>query len=335
MTIQQIVTPDRIEPELQRIWEELSKENKMRASLFNLIIYHRYSERTDYFRNIASKLIQQYPCRVLFISEDLKGDYLKTAVSIAMPKGKESTFACDQIDIGVAGSGVEQVPFLLLAHLLPDLPITLLWTEDPCKPHPLFKPLCKMSHRIIFDSESADDLSCFTKRVLDLANRGFEVADLNWARTEGWRDLLAFLFESPEHINALSRLSHIHLAYNNRSTEFFCHLKVQSTYLIAWLKARLQWKKNLPEIKIQEVTWDKLGPGTIVAVHLETTQKESFDCCRIQERYHSVLIQTSTAEKCDLPYQFLLGQAATGQSLIQEICKKGTSIHFLQTLQAL
>lgn len=335
MTIQQIVSPDRIEPELQKIWEELAKENKMRASLFNLIIYHRYSARTDYFRNIASKLIEQYPCRILFVSEDSKGDFLKTAVSIAIPKGKEATFACDQIDIGVAGDGIIQVPFLLLSHLLPDLPTTLLWTEDPCQSHPLFSPLCKMASRIIFDSEAADNLACFTKQVLSLVDSGYEVADLNWARTEGWRDLLAFLFDPPDHTEMLSRINHVQITYNNLATEFFCHLKVQSTYLLAWLTARLKWAPNQIKTEIQETKWEKLGPGTIVSILIETSAEEKFDCFRIKERYHSVMIQTSSPIKCDLPYQFQLGQTATGQSLIQEICKKGTSSHFLQTLRAI
>ena len=166
MTVQQIVAPERIETELIKIWEELAKENKMRASLFNLIVFNRLSARTDYIRSIVQKVVEKFPCRTLFVSQDpdAKQTYLKTAVSVVIPKAEESTVACDQIDIGVAGSELERVPFLLLPHILPDLPIYLLWAEDPSQPHPLFSPLIRLATRIIFDSESADNLLSFSRK---------------------------------------------------------------------------------------------------------------------------------------------------------------------------
>ena len=70
MTIQQIVAPELIESELIKIWEALAKENKMRASLFNLIVFNRLSPRTDYIRSIVQKVDEKFPCRTLFVSED-------------------------------------------------------------------------------------------------------------------------------------------------------------------------------------------------------------------------------------------------------------------------
>ena len=107
MSIQQIVKPEAIEERLKEIWERLGQENKMRACLFNLIVFNRYSERTDYIRSIVQKVIDKFPCRVLFISEDPNPQepYLKTAVSVIMAEGAESSIACDHIDIGVGGTG--------------------------------------------------------------------------------------------------------------------------------------------------------------------------------------------------------------------------------------
>jgi hypothetical protein len=48
-----------------------------------------------------------------------------------------------------------------------------------------------------------------------------------------------------------------------------------------------------------------------------------------------VKIFITSKEKCDLPYQFVLGKTATGQSLVQEICTKGTSTHYLGMLATL
>jgi hypothetical protein len=38
---------------------------------------------------------------------------------------------------------------------------------------------------------------------------------------------------------------------------------------------------------------------------------------------------------CELPYQYVLGKTATGQSLVQEITRRGTSEHYLEMLKKL
>jgi len=316
----QLVAPSAIEGELVRIWEGLEKENKLRASLFTLVVFTKYSARTDYFRHIVQKVVEKFPCRVLFISEDThsKQPFLKTAVSVL-------NGPCEQIDIGAAGTDIEKVPSLVLAHLLPDLPITLLWAEDPSKSHPLFERLSSLAHRVIFDSECTDKLSKFAKAVLALHQQGKDVADLNWARTEGWRDLVASLFSSAP------VLKEVHIEYNDRPTEFFSHLKIQSLYLEAWFQSRLGKMK----CRIDSDCWEKLGPGTIISVKLHDKTGLVYDCSRIRDRYHSVCIQIASPEKCLLPYEFMLGQTASGQSLVQEICRRGTSCHYVDMLQKL
>lgn len=335
-----LIDPKNIESELLRMWDSLSKE-KVRACLFNLIIFHSLSPRTPYIRDIVQKVSEKYPCRVLFISADPKAkeSYLQTAVSVL-----GATNPCEIIEIHVAGHEIEQVPFILFPHIIPDLPVSLLWTEDPSLPHPLFKPLTKLASRVIFDSESADSLPAFSKAVLALRQElSIDTADLNWARTEGWRDLLASLFRSGQ---KLEQIHDIRITHNARATEFFCHLKVQSLYLLAWLSSCLGWKfkKSSPDLhfeftgqraEIHATEWEKLGPGTIISVDLATEDNHLYQCARVPAQYHSVNIQISCPEKCELPYQFILGQTATGQSLVKEIITQGTSAHYLQMLQTL
>jgi len=357
---QKLVEPDAIESELKAIWEKLAQENKTRACLFNLIVFNRYSPRTDYIRSIAQRVVEKFPCRLIFISEDPQAaqvaqtdsPYLKTAVSVLVPQNGESSVACDHIDIGVGGSDIERVPYLLLPHIIPDLPTTLLWTEDPTQPHPLFKPLSELANRLIFDSESADNLLEFAKIVLELKSKNtYDVADLNWARTEEWRDLLASLFRTAERKSNLEHLKSLEIVYNERATEYFCHLKIQSMYLLAWLSSRLGWTCEKASRTLQfsftsanqqpvgaiirTAVWQNLGPGTIISIRLETNGQDVYNCYRIKEEYHYVNIEISSHEKCDLPYQFLLGQTTTGHSLVQEICRKGTSQHYLEMFNTL
>lgn len=338
MSAQILVSPDQIEPGLLQLWEKLAKE-KMRACLFNLIVFNELSPRTDYIRNIVQKVSEKYPCRVLFISSDPKAShpYLKTAISVV----GDGNIACDYIDVGVSSaSELEKIPFLLLPHIIPDLPISLLWTEDPSRKSPLFAPLSKLAHRLIFDSESADSLLAFSNTVLQLKKTGIDIADLNWARTEQWRDLIASLFHSG---SALELLQDVRITYNARKTESFCHLKVQSMYLLAWLSSRLKWnfekatkdlhftfEKRRAEIHAME--WEKLGSGTVISIDLTTADGHLYQCARFPKQYHTASIQISSPDKCELPYNYVLGKTATGQSLVKEIITQGTSSHYLEML---
>lgn len=353
MTTQFIVSPDKIEAELLKIWEGLAKEKKMRASLFNLVIFSKLSARTDYIRKIVQKVVEKFPCRTLFISEDpdTKQSYLKTAISVLAPNIGENSIACDLIDIGVAGGDLNKVPSLILPHLLPDLPVYLLWAEDPSLSHPLFKPLAKLAHRVIFDSESTGHLRNFANTVLGLHEQThIDIADLNWARTQGWRDLIASVFAHPEEMKDLYDISEIKITYNAKESDSFCHLKIQSMYLLGWLASRLKWEitqtnedlhfqfqspqqSHLGTAIIESTVWEKLGPGTVISIEIKTSTGHKFYASRIQERYHYVLIQLSTPNTCELPYEFGLGQTATGQSLVKEICIKGTSPHYLGMLK--
>jgi glucose-6-phosphate dehydrogenase assembly protein OpcA len=348
LTFHTIVDPSQIESNLVHLWDTLAKEGKTRASLFNLIVYNELSDRTDYFRNVVQKIVEKFPCRIIFISFDSKAShpYLKTAISVVIPSQEQTTIACDQIDIGVGSDDLHKVPSLLLPHLIPDLPVYLLWTQDPSSECPLFKPLSELAHRIIFDSESAENFYQFAQTVLKIKkSSNIDVADLNWARTEGWRNLIVSIFNSPERVEELKRLSFLKILYNAQETQFFSHLKVQSMYLLSWLASRLSWKMQPlsdssiqmgpAKVTIESAQMKKLAPGTVIGMDFHTSNHLLFETARLPEFYHHVKIQISSPELCELPYQFILGQTASGQSLIQEIGTQGTSAHYLGALQML
>ena len=352
MTTQQIVPPAQIESELLRIWDSLDKTRQMRASLFNLIVFNRLSSRTDYIRNIVQKIIDTFPCRVLFVTHDPDPSkhYLKTAVSVMASTGPSAT-VCDDIDIGVAGSEWERVPYIILPHLLPDLPVYLLWAEDPSQSHPLFQPLALLSTRIIFDSESADHLIGFSQTLLSLKEqKGRDIADLNWARLDGWRNLLASTFDSKERIADLKDIQELTISYNARETEFFCHLKIQAMYLLALISSRLGWNFQSTEKKenrfcfkfdsaikatIESSFFQDLPPGCILSMKIVTKGQSHYHFIRNPKQSNQVTVQITTHDRCSLPFQFILGKTAMGQSLVREIFLKGTSSFFLETLHQL
>jgi hypothetical protein len=362
-----MVAPEQIEKELNTIWEALSapkqdpKSRRMRACLFNLILVTDKNPRATYIRGIAERIIEKFPSRILFITIDRenKEDILRTGVSVLSPGGDmgalESDIACDFIEFTVTGTSLGRIPFVLLPHLLPDLPVYLLWAEDPVLDNPLAYQLEKFSSRLIFDSETTANLPLFAKALLHHQEVSkADIADLNWARTESWRTLLRATFHSQERLAELEDTRLIKLVYNVKPTDFFCHTRIQSIYVQGWLSIRLGWElkefdassqtlifhyegKNRQPIEVQLVPEEhpEFAPGAISTFELTTYSSQHFLFVRNPQASYQVTLFICSKEKCEMPTQFLFSKGGIGQTLVKEICQKSTSEHYLKLLSYL
>ncbi|NGX59784.1 MAG: hypothetical protein KR126chlam3_00941 [Chlamydiae bacterium] len=347
-----IIPPSEIQSELSRIWDSLEGANKMRASLFNLIFFTKKKARAQYIREVSQKVIEKFPSRVIFITADTEGDYLNTRVSVLPSSKGEYDISCDFIQIDVAGGHQERVPFVILPHLLPDLPVYVIWGENPEEETALFTQLEKLATRFIFDSESITDLSAFAKQLIDLNQQPhLDVADLNWARMESWRDLLASTFYRPERLEKLRKSSKIQILYNAQETPFTCHTQIQAIYLQGWLSTQLGWKLTKltndkgkytfeysrdggkVEILLYPEWYEHLKAGDILSVDLETEDQNHFSFGRNLDLPHHVSMRFSTLEKCDMPLKYIFAKDESGQALVKEIIHRGTSQHFLNLLE--
>ncbi len=347
------VSPADIQKELSRIWESLETTNIARASLFNLIFYTQKDHRTGYILRLAQKIVEKFPSRVIFVSIDKKStqDFLKTEVSILSSSKGEFDVACDYIKIETGGTYDERIPFLILPHILPDLPVYLLWAEDPSVADPLNEQLGQLAGRMIFDSESTSNLPRFAKQLLDYhAKLQCDIADLNWARIESWRDMLSMAFYAEEKLQKIQHAKQILITFNAQESAFFCHTHIQAIYLQTWLSCQLRWefktlnvdKKTLKfvyqggfgpiEIILSSAQYANLPPGLILSVDVQTEDKEQFKFSRDLEQIHQIRFEHSTSSQCNLPSYFIFTKAETGHSLVKEVCHRGTSEHFLNVL---
>lgn len=348
----EIIPPSEIQSELSRIWDALEGSNKIRASLFNLIFYTKKKQRAEYIRKISEKVLEKFPSRVIFITEDEEGDFLNTRVSVISTGAGDTDIACDFIQLDVAGSYTERVPFVILPHILPDLPIYVIWSEDPAKESPLLNQLKKLAHRLIFDSEATPDLAVFAKTLLLLEqDPHLDVADLNWARMESWRELLASTFYTKERLGILHETKKIQILYNDKTSLFLCHPQIQAIYLQGWLASQLSWKlqsieekkgtytfkytreKGEVEVTLYPEQNGSVKPGDILSLDLETESNAHFSFGRNLNLPSQVSMRFSTLESCDLPLTYLFAKDESGASLVKEICHKGTSKHFTALLE--
>lgn len=352
----QVVSPGAIQETLDKIWESFETTNVTRASLFNLIFYSQKNGRTAYIKKLTQKIIEKFPSRVLFIAvdKDSKENFLKTEVSILSSSRGEFDVACDYIQIEAGGASLSRVPFVVLPHILPDLPVYLVWAEDPTEEDPLFPLLNHLASRVIFDSETTDNLARFAKEILHhFQATGTDIADLNWARVESWRELLSMVFYSEENLDRIQHAQKITITFNAEGSQFFCHTRIQSVYLQAWIACQLDWKFQSAdtgkdsmrftyqshyspvEVVLTPIQNAKLPPGLILTLDILTLDDHTYSFSRDLEQIHLITLNSFDAQKCDLPATYILQKAESGHSLVKEVTHRGTSKHFLKVLNLL
>jgi len=348
------VSPANIQAELSKIWESLEGANKTRACLFNLIFYSEKNARLDYITKIAHTVVEKFPARIIMVIADKTPSqhFLNVNVSVIAAGKGESDIACDFIQINVSGNQIERVPFVILPHIVPDLPVYLFWGSDITVENVFFNQIEKLADRLIVDSETSQNLSLFAQDCLEKRDHTqVDIADLNWARTETWRDLLSSAFYPREKLEDLKDAHQIQITYNAAESFFFCRTMIQAIYLQAWLASQLQWtfldvsKKNQihefiyqshqkkVQILLTPCRHDNFNPGMVVSLDISTSQNKHFSFYRNLDLPHQITLITSTADRCDVPHHFIFAKSEFGMSLVKEIYHKGTSFHFLNVLK--
>lgn len=342
-----------IEKELTNLRRNSQKPEKG-AALFNLLIYTEETRRTQYCSELVARVTDKFPCRIFFIQKE-KGqtDSFDCAVSLSKADGPDA-ITCDRITLRVSGKGIEKVPFVIVPHLIPDLPTFLLWGEDPCHENELLTTLGKISTSMIFDSECADSLPQFCRTMLQYLKRKSELVDLNWARLGGWREIIAKTFDSKEKIDSLASTKLIQISYAVSPTNgLVLHPESQAIYMQAWIASTLGWKftsfeknglnssrlyyqNNNDTTVMVEVLPHKdnsLPEGSILALEISGELKHFFAIFTRKETSGNVSAALSNDETCDLPLNFLLPNYQQRASFLKEIFFASNTEHYFKMLE--
>lgn len=331
---------------LAKLWDALEGTNKMRASLFNLLVVSPKNQRTDYVRQITLKVLERFPSRVIFTTIDKTLQNASLEASVTLIPGAKGSYdvVCDFIEVQASKQSQPKIPFIILPHLLTDLPLYILWGEDPVQDNPLSHELEKWATRIIFDSEVTDNLPAFAKTLLEHSH-DCEIADLNWGRLESWRDLLSSTFYSLERLETLKKAQKICITYNAHETPFFCHTKIQALYLQTWLATQLGWKLSKVEkdrftygaltVELKAEKNSDLPPGTVISLDIFSPPDIHYQFSRDPKHPYQIRTIICDIEKCEIPTKFIFSKAQSGLSLVNEIAHNGTSPHFLKVLEFL
>jgi glucose-6-phosphate dehydrogenase assembly protein OpcA len=313
--------------------------------LFNLIIFTDNPQRGEYFHEIINVLITKFPCRVIFIESDESLKQESPEVSKLDVSRK-----CDQIHIRVSDPNINQLPYLLLPILVPDLPVYLIWGQNPTAQSRILPDLLKLTTRIIYDSESCDNLKHFSEQILANLNiDNIEFMDIDWALIRGWREVLGKIFDSPEKLEMLQRCQSIKIHYNDIESVFFKHLSTRAFYLQGWLAGQMEWKyvsqdeSNVLyyqngdiQLRVELIKEQKheMPPGTILKVVIHTNKNEDVVVSKISDQ-SMVHVHITRGDQCELPFSYRLPNFQRGLSFIKEIFYYRTTEHYKHMLQTI
>lgn len=346
-----------IQKELDKLEKIHEQNNQLRASLFNLIVYAHKNEKLPYFSEIVDQIVKQFPCRILFIeeSEEETKPFLNAKIAAKIvSSGDNPNVVCDKIYLETSKNNTEQILHLILQHTIVDLPIYLLWGQDPTLSNPLFLSLKHMAKRLVFHSECSNHLQEMSQQLLaNVIKEHWEVADLNWINLEEWKKVLKAIFNTKESVNDLNQTFEVTLKFCSSKSEFFCHNHFQVHYMHAWLAAQLNWEfvsfkdektakqidynKNQRRIKVNILEHEcsiKALPGTITYLQIKTENKKIFTF-QTQVEDEMIHIEIVDEEKGTSPYNTALMKSKWEVYLAKEICYEQTSQHYIQTLKVL
>lgn len=339
-----------IESQLKILWED-QRANQVRACLFNLIIYSQDLNLTNYLHQMVHTLIEKFPCRILFI--DCKGPEVKNLltanVSSAVFTQGNMSIACDQINIEVSRDQLHRVPFAILPLMVSDLPVYLLWAQDPTIEKDILPHLQQYASRLIFHSDCAQNLPKFAANLLLMLDKThLEIRDFNWAAFGGWRELLSVVFDTYDRIEDLRNTKKLTIHYNASKNALIHHCEIQSIYLQAWLASQMKWqfesasmdgnnhKFNYKSVEVTLIPFytEQLNPGTLQALEILTRGNNLYQLERKSNEARA-LIHVTTQDICEIPYTLPLPDFSKGGPVIQELFYRQTSAHYRNMLKVL
>jgi len=345
-----------INDELVRLWNQEQGEDKIRASLFNLIVYVQGTARLKEAENLVKRVVGKFPSRVIFlITESQPGeDSLHVSVSSQTIGEGDLKIFCEMIRIEVNGTPIERVPFLVIPQILPDLPVYLLWTQDPSTDGLVLPHLVSHVTRIIFDAESTLSLHDFASAILALQHKYHcELGDLNWIAIEGWRRVLMETFNTKEDFLVLGRAHHIVISYNKPEASSCAQAEMQAAYLQAWLASRLnltfetfevvegnirlEYRRPMHEVVIllRPTHEPTLPPGSIVNINIESSLNQGHYLFERHPTLPQVAVHFSDETRCMLPDLHALQVTPPEQEIVREIFYPQGKGHYLGMLGVL
>ncbi|MFQ5667712.1 MAG: glucose-6-phosphate dehydrogenase assembly protein OpcA [Candidatus Binatia bacterium] len=242
----QPVDPARIERALARLWEDAEQTPPtgvagavVRSCTLNLAVVLAPNDRPQEVSDTVAALTLRHPCRIFLLTAQAEAApaTCEASVSVLCHLAERQHICCEQITVVAKGDAVGGLPHLLLALLVPDLPLVVWWRGQAPLETRLFAELNALADRSFTDSSAFANSAVALRSLAALLAHDppLALADLAWNRLTPWRALTAQFFDSPHEQEYLERLDRV-------SVEVNAGVATAEAFLwLGWLASRLGW----------------------------------------------------------------------------------------------
>jgi len=250
------------EQELSLLWKmsadnmRIGQNTNVRTSVLNLIICAPDIESAQRASKLLRDLANMHLARVTIVILD-SSEGTPSAVSTWVTLRCFSVISdlmrhCfEQTTVLATGSAMRAIANIIQPLLKPELPVYLWWIGDPPSDDTTFHGLVALSERVIMDSTSFFNPEQDMRSLALLFQGSPESAlrDLNWARLNPWRQLVAQFFDVAEYRPFLVGVNSIEIAHaaaplaSPMRDEYgdVSPNPARALLLAGWLKTRLGW----------------------------------------------------------------------------------------------
>ena len=307
-----------VERELASYWRKKTDgaDAVIRACSINLIVACTRPEDVLEATAIVVKLSEIHPARALIVTPGYGTDLDASVATHAHegPGGRQ--VCCERVTLEIPAGRQRLVPQTLLQLLVEDLPVYTWWRHDLSIDDPLLDPLAKMSDRLIVYSSSAPDPRSGVGSILEAVTDHDHlrtIRDLTWVRLDGWREMIASFFDSPEAVADLGHVEVLSIVGGGGTTP--AGVTASGAYVAGWLASRLGWnatgdphtwkRPDGTPVHLEFAFDPQLAHGRIGHVRLETKRNGGERVTYLAERLgperKSVRLTASGGVVCPVP----------------------------------
>jgi glucose-6-phosphate dehydrogenase assembly protein OpcA len=229
-----------------------------RTNVVELVVWCASKEVADEAVDVIGSLSHNRPSRAIVL-QPAESDVVEADASVfcaVPPDGAGNVLVCSEIVrlCGPADTGA--LPSMTRSLLLPDLPLFVLWLDEPDWDGAVARELLREAHRLVVDSTRHSAAVDGVRRLL--SDDPPYVSDLSWTKITAWREVVALLFDPPDHRGLLPGLEHIRVDYVEGSDS-------QARLLCGWLRSR---GARDAALELRPVVRPDMRAGSLVCVEL-------------------------------------------------------------------
>ena len=249
-----------IEKELATLRDQEAADGHtgFRTNILDLVVYCDTATLAAEAVRAVQTMAHNRPSRALIAQgqADATEVAAETTVSCTLPPDGEGSLVCSDLVRLTGPTDGGALRAMITSLLLPDLPVFLVWLAPPEFDRPLFEGFADVATRLVTDSTRFPGT---LEALPALADRRSPIlTDLSWTAITGWREVVAQLFDVPDHAALLGSLEAVSIRHAEGS-------EAQARLLAGWIESR---SRREGELSLEAVPGRDAAPGSILAVEI-------------------------------------------------------------------